>query len=72
MSTPTRPTRPNDYGDFYQNAEEQFSVTDQQGWFTLSPQARQVIVTSGHDMTYNESGLVVDELLAVLAAARGE
>ena len=62
----------NDYGDFYQNAEEQFSVTDQQGWFTLSPQARQVIVTSGHDMTYNESGLVVDELLAVLAAARGE
>jgi pimeloyl-ACP methyl ester carboxylesterase len=60
----------NDYGDAWENEEERNSISDQQGWFELSPQAKQVIVTSGHDMTYNESDLVVDEVLAVLEAAR--
>jgi pimeloyl-ACP methyl ester carboxylesterase len=60
----------NDYGDAAENEEERNSVAGQRGWFALSPQAKQVVVTSGHDMTHNESDLVVEEVLAVLTAAR--
>jgi pimeloyl-ACP methyl ester carboxylesterase len=62
----------NDYGDTAGNEEERNSVTAQQGWFVLSPQARQVVVTSGHDIPHFESELTVTEILAVLTAARGE
>jgi len=60
----------NDYGDSAATDDERNNVSDQQGWFVLSPQARQVLVTSGHDMASNESDLVVEEILTVLVAAR--
>jgi pimeloyl-ACP methyl ester carboxylesterase len=59
----------NDYGETA-NQDERDNVADQQGWFVLSPRARQVVVTSGHDIASNESELLVEEVLAVLADAR--
>jgi hypothetical protein len=51
--------------------DEATNVEDQRGWFDLSPaQARQVVVTSGHDIAANEPGLVVSTILEVLEAAR--
>jgi hypothetical protein len=38
----------------------------------LSPQARQIIVTSGHDVPGNEPDLLSSEVLRVLEAARAE
>ena len=60
----------NDYGDVYENEEQRTNVEGQKGWFKLSPQARQVVVTSGHDVPENEPDLVVKEVLQVLDAAR--
>ncbi len=37
----------------------------------MSPDSNQVVVTSGHDVVWNESALVIDEILAVVAEARG-
>jgi hypothetical protein len=45
----------NDYGDSYENEEQRTNVKDQKGWFKLSPQARQVVVTSGHNVPENDS-----------------
>jgi pimeloyl-ACP methyl ester carboxylesterase len=60
----------NDYGDNWENAEEKTNVKDQRGWLVLSPLARQVVVTSGHDVPENEPDLTVREILRVLTAAR--
>ena len=60
----------NDYGDDYKNQEQRTNVEDQKGWFKLSPQARQVVVTSGHDVPENEPDLVIKEILQVLEAAK--
>jgi alpha/beta hydrolase fold len=60
----------NDYGDEYENEEQRTNVEDQKGWFKLSPQARQVVVTSGHDVPENEPDLVIKEILQVLEAAQ--
>lgn len=62
----------NDWGDSVRpNSDEATNVADQRGWFVLSPErASQVVVTSGHDINDNEPGLVVEEILKVLAAAR--
>jgi pimeloyl-ACP methyl ester carboxylesterase len=60
----------NDYGSSFENEEQRTNVEDQKGWFVLSPQARQVVVTSGHDVAYNESGVVIREILRVLEASR--
>jgi hypothetical protein len=60
----------NDYGPDAPPGDEQTNVADQQGWLVLSPNSKQVAVTSGHDVVGNESALVIDEILAVLAAAR--
>jgi pimeloyl-ACP methyl ester carboxylesterase len=60
----------NDYGDNWENAEEKTNVQGQRGWLVLSPLARQVVVTSGHDVPENEPALTVREILRVLAAAR--
>ena len=61
----------NDYGPDAPPGDEQTNVVDQQGWLVLSPNSEQVVVTSGHDVVWNESALVTEEILAVLAAARG-
>jgi pimeloyl-ACP methyl ester carboxylesterase len=62
----------NDYGSSAEpNTDEVTNVADQRGWFVLSPaHARQVLVTSGHDIPYNDPELVIKEILTVLAAAR--
>jgi hypothetical protein len=60
----------NDYGDFGENAEQKTNVQGQRGWLVLSPLARQVVVTSGHNVPENEPELTVREILSVLAAAR--
>jgi hypothetical protein len=60
----------NDYGRSFEGEEQRTNVEDQKGWLVLSPQARQVVVTSGHDVAGNEPGLVIREILRVLDAAR--
>ena len=60
----------NDYGDTWENAEQKNNVKGQRGWLVLSPLARQVVVTSGHDVPENEPDLTVREILRVLATAR--
>jgi pimeloyl-ACP methyl ester carboxylesterase len=50
--------------------DEITNVEDQRGWFVLSPQAEQVVVTSGHDVVADDPELVVQTILEVLAAAR--
>ena len=60
----------NDYGNNYSNEEQRTNVADQKGWLVLSPQARQVVVTSGHAVPSTEPALVVEEILRVLKAAR--
>jgi len=61
----------NDYGPNAPPGDEQTNVVDQQTWLVLSPNSNQVVVTSGHDVVWNESALVIDEILAVVAEARG-
>jgi pimeloyl-ACP methyl ester carboxylesterase len=62
----------NDWGDqFPAGTDESTNVEDQREWLVLtSAEGRQVVVTSGHDVAVNEPDLVVDEILAVLDAAR--
>ena len=62
----------NDYGDSVEpNTDEATNVDDQQGWFDLSPDhAKQVVVTTGHDIASDQPDLVIEEIRAVLAAAR--
>ncbi len=61
-----------DWGDTAEpNTDEATNVEDQRGWFELSPDsAKQVVVTTGHDVPSNEPDVVIDEILAVLEAAR--
>ncbi len=53
----------NDYGD-------RTNVEDQKGWLVLSPQAKQLIVTNGHNVPATEPALVADEILKVVQTAR--
>jgi hypothetical protein len=59
-----------DYRGQGSNKEEQTNVAGQKGWLVLSPQARQIIVTSGHDVPENEPQLTSREILRVLDAAK--
>lgn len=61
----------NDYGDFYENGEQRANVKGQRGWLELSPLAKQVVVTTGHDVPENEPDLTLREILRVLDEARG-
>jgi pimeloyl-ACP methyl ester carboxylesterase len=60
----------NDYGPDATEPGEATNATDQEGWLVLSPQATQVIVTSGHDVPYDDADLVVEKILKVLDVAR--
>lgn len=64
----------NDWGDqFPEGTDESTNVEDQREWLVLtSAEGRQVVVTSGHDVANVQPNLVVDEILAVLEAARGD
>ncbi len=59
----------NDYGPSSPPGDEATNVPDQRGWLVLSPNWKQVVVTSGHSVAENEPDLVVEEIL-VLDAAR--
>ena len=58
----------NRYSPPYDDYEEPTNVEDQRGWFALSPQARQVVVTTGHEVEENQPALVANQILRVLAA----
>ena len=59
-----------DYGDRAPGPDEETNVEDQRGWLVLSPNSTQTVVTTGHDVANNEPQLVIDQILAVLEAAR--
>lgn len=46
------------------------NVQDQKGWLALSPRAKQVVVTAGHAVEEKEPQLVIDQILAVVKAAK--
>lgn len=46
------------------------NVKNQKGWLVLSPRAKQVVVTTGHAVEEQEPQLVIDQILAVVKAAR--
>jgi pimeloyl-ACP methyl ester carboxylesterase len=50
---------------------EQQNVTGQQGWLVLSPRAEQLIVHTSHLVVQEDPDLVIEEILKVLAAAKG-
>ena len=47
------------------------NVKNQKGWLVLSPDARQVVVTTGHAVEEEDPQLVIDQILATVKAARG-
>ena len=47
------------------------NVEEQQGWLVLSPRAKQVVVTTGHAVEEKDPQLVIDQILAVVKAAKG-
>ena len=47
------------------------NVEDQKGWLVLSPRAKQVVVTTGHAVEEKNPLLVIDQILAVVKAAKG-
>ena len=60
----------NDYGAGAPPDDSATNVPDQQGWLVLSPNSKQVVVTTGHDVPENQPDLVIREILAVLKTAR--
>jgi pimeloyl-ACP methyl ester carboxylesterase len=50
--------------------DEATNVEDQRGWLVLSPNSRQIVVTSGHHVQENEPDLLVNEILSVLESSR--
>jgi hypothetical protein len=61
-----------DYADPAPGPDEETNVEDQRGWFVLSPRSAQTVVTTGHNVPGNEPQLVINEILAVLFAARAQ
>jgi hypothetical protein len=60
----------NDYTGYAQNIDEEESIERQQGWFALNPDdAKQILVTSGHNVPGNEPGVVIETIREVLSAA---
>ena len=55
-----------------QQAMMRGNVEAQQGWLVLSPSAEQIVVHTGHAVEEDDPQLVIDVILDVLEAARGE
>ena len=53
------------------NLDEVENIEAQQGWFVLSPQAKQVVAHTAHDIANDDPQLVIDEITKVVEAARG-
>lgn len=60
----------NDHTGQDPQGDEVTNVVDQRGWLVLSPRATQVVVTSGHDVPFNQPDLVIATILDVLDSAR--
>jgi hypothetical protein len=62
----------NDYGDTVPaNTDEATNVEDQRGWYDLtSGKTSQVVVTSGHNIAFDDPERVADQILGVLGATR--
>lgn len=61
----------NDYTGYATNIDEEESIERQQGWFALNPDdAKQIIVTTGHNVPGNEPGVVIDAIQEILADVR--
>ena len=55
-----------------ENLDEVENIEGQQGWFELSPQAKQVVARTAHYIAGDEPEFVVDEITKVVEAARAE
>ena len=60
----------NNYGQYFENEQQRTNVKGQRGWLLLSPLARQIVVTSGHDVPETEPELSTREILRVVTEAR--
>jgi hypothetical protein len=60
----------NRYRPPFHDYEEATNVRDQRGWFVLTPQARQVVVTTGHEVEEDQPDVVAGEILRVLSSIR--
>ena len=47
----------NDYGKYSPPGDEKTNAEDQRGWLVLSSNSRQIVVTSGHDVVWQETDL---------------
>jgi hypothetical protein len=61
----------NDYGKDSPPGDEKTNVEDQRGWLVLSADSKQIVVTPGHDVVWNETDLSLKLILDVLHEARG-
>jgi pimeloyl-ACP methyl ester carboxylesterase len=59
----------NDYGPGAEFPAERTNVEDQRGWLVLSPNAEQIVVTTGHAVEQQDPRLVIDSILDVVTSA---
>jgi len=60
----------NDYGKNSPPGDEKTNAEDQRGWLVLSSNSKQIVVTSGHDVVWNETNLSLKLILDVLREAQ--
>jgi pimeloyl-ACP methyl ester carboxylesterase len=48
------------------------NVEGQEGWLVLSPQAKQIVVDTGHDVMEEEPEVVIEAIVEVLREARAK
>ena len=60
----------NDYGKYSPPGDEKTNAKDQRGWLVLSSNSKQIVVTSGHDVVWNETDLSLKLILDVLREAQ--
>jgi hypothetical protein len=59
------------YGEAAEGPAERRNVKDQKGWLVLSPQAKQVVVDTGHSIVEEDPELAAKTVLDVVRRARG-
>jgi pimeloyl-ACP methyl ester carboxylesterase len=53
-----------------ENLDEEENIEGQQGWLILSPQAKQLVVQTDHDIANADPAFVIEEVIKVVQAAR--
>jgi pimeloyl-ACP methyl ester carboxylesterase len=69
-----------DYPDYFiketpypeQRKDMRHNVEGQEGWLVLSPQAKQIVVDTGHNVLYEDPEVVIEEIAGVLREARAK